>query len=266
MRKFTLMFIFILGSALAASAQMVVPQNQATSILIPAAGSVQGGNGTFFRSDVTVLNYRNSNQNVQFQWLPQGSSGSAVAPVVVTMSPQSGLNSEDFVATILHQTGLGAIVITGVTAQGATDPNAQLIATSRIWTPQPNATSGTNSQQFNGVPVSAINSTTLAVIGQRRDDRYRTNVGVVNLDTQTQIFRVDVQSSAGIESQMVTIPGRSLSQVSLPGASSTLPLQILVSCQSSLPTNAFLAYGSSVDNVTGDAWSSLGFNQPAPQP
>src|SRR5260221_4893881 len=266
MRKFTLMFLFILGGAFGASAQMVVPQSQASAILIPAAGSVQGANGTFFRSDLTVLNYRSSSQNVQFQWLPQGSSGTGVAPVIVTMTPQSGLNSEDFVASILHQTGLGAIVITGVTAQGAADPNAQLVATSRIWTPQPNATTGTNSQQFNGVPLSAINSGTLSMIGQRRDDRYRTNVGIANLDTQTQIFRVDVQSSAGIETQMVTIPARSLSQVGLTGASSTLPLQILVSSASSSPTTAFMAYGSSVDNVTGDAWSSLGFTQPASQP
>jgi hypothetical protein len=266
MQKFTLMMVLTVAGALAADAQLVVPQSQSASLLIPAAGSVAGANGTFFRSDLTILNYRSSSQNVQFQWLPQGSSGSTVAPVIMTMGPQSGINSEDFVATILHQTGLGAIVITGVTSAGAFDPSAQLVATSRIWTPQPNSTAGTNSQQFNGIPLSAINSGTLAIIGQRRDDRYRTNVGIVNLDTQTQIFRVDAQSSAGIDSQLVTIPARSLSQVSVTGSSSTLPLQILVSCQSSAPTNAFLAYGSSVDNVTGDAWSSLGFNQPVSQP
>jgi hypothetical protein len=91
-------------------------------------------------------------------------------------------------------------------------------------------------------------------------------VGIVNLDTQTQTFRVDVLSSAGTESQLVIIPAQSLAQVSLPGPSSTLPLQILVSSASSSPTTAFMAYGSSVDNVTGDAWSSLGFTQPVSQP
>ncbi len=265
MRKLSLTAILICA-ALAANAQLVVTRSSAPAILIPAAGSVPGANGTFFRSDLTVLNYRSSSQNVQFQWLPQGSSGSSVAPVVLAIAPLSGVNSEDFAATILHQTGLGAIVITGVTSTGVADPNAQLVATSRIWTPQPNATTGTNSQQFNGIPLAAINNGTLSLIGQRRDDRYRTNVGIVNLDTQTQTFRVDVLSSAGTESQLVIIPSQSLAQVSLPGPSSTLPLQILVSSASSSPTIAFMAYGSSVDNVTGDAWSSLGFTQPVSQP
>ena len=45
-------------------------------------------------------------------------------------------------------------------------------------TPQPNAASGTNSQQFNGIPYADINTTTpLVLVGHRRDDRYRTNVG-----------------------------------------------------------------------------------------
>src|ERR1700682_5070804 len=113
MRRF-LLFVFSLSAAVAVNAQLVVPQGSAPAILIPAAGSVQRGNGTFFHSDLTVLNYRSSTQNVQFLWLPQGSSGSGVAPVVVAMSPLSGLSSEDFVASILHQTGLGAILITGV--------------------------------------------------------------------------------------------------------------------------------------------------------
>src|SRR5258708_20340548 len=261
MRKLSLAAILIFAAA-AANAQLVVTRSSAPAILVPAAGSVQGANGTFFRSDLTVLNYRSSSQNVQFQWMPQGSSGSGVAPLVLAIAPLSGVNSEDFVATILHQTGLGAIVITGVTSTGAADPNAQLVATSRIWTPQPNATTGTNSQQFNGIPLSAINSGTLSLIGQRRDDPYRPNVGIVNPDTQTQTFRVDVLSSAGTESQLVIIPYQSLAQVSLPGPNSTLPLQILVSSASSSPTTAFMAYGSAVDNGTGDARSSLGFNPP----
>jgi hypothetical protein len=258
MRRLSL-FIVLVCITFAAEAQLVVPQGGAPTILIPAAGSVQGANGTFFRSDLTVLNYRNSTQNVQFQWMPQGSSGSTVAPITLQMGAMSGVTSEDFVASILHQTGLGAILITGVTSTGAADPNAHLMATSRIWTPQPNATTGTNSQQFNSIPLAAVGNGTLTIIGQRRDDRYRTNVGIVNLDSQPQTFRIDLQSSVGTESQMVDVPAMSLSQVSMLGPNSTLPLQILATSVSST-TARFMAYGSSVDNVTGDAWSSLGFN------
>jgi hypothetical protein len=249
------------------NAQMVAPRNSAVQILIPAAGSLQGANGTFFRSDLTLVNYRASQQRVQLQWMPQNTPGNTITPVILTLSPHSGINSEDFVASILHQSGIGAILITGVTDAGATDPGAQLIATSRIWTPQPNAATGTNSQQFNGISTADINSGTLSIIGQRRDSRYRTNVGVVNLSQTLQSFRIDAQTSSGIESQTIDVPALSFNQTSLAGADSTLPLQILVTnVTSGSPTNAFLAYGSSVDNVTGDAWSSLGFNPPASQP
>lgn len=266
MRRMAFITLFFLA-VLPLNAQMVVPRSSAFQILIPAAGSLQGANGTFFRSDLTLVNYRSSQQRVQLQWLPQNTPGNTVTPVILTLSPQSGVNSEDFVATILHQSGIGAILITGVTAAGATDVNAQLIVTSRIWTPQPNAATGTNSQQFNGIPTADINSGTLSIIGQRRDSRYRTNVGVVNLSQTLQSFRIDAQTSNGVETQTIDVPALSFNQASLPGADSTLPLQILVTCVTSgSPTNAFMAYGSSVDNVTGDAWSSLGFNPPASQP
>jgi hypothetical protein len=256
----------LITSALAANAQMVAPRSSAPSVLIAAAGSLPGANGTYFRSDATILNYRNSAQRVQLQWLPQG--GGTASPAVLTLNAHSGINSEDFVASVLHQSGLGAIVITGQMADGTFDPNAQLFATSRIWTPQPNATSGTNSQQFNGLPMSEVNSSTLSLVGHRREDRYRTNVGIVNLDTTVQTYRVDVLTSAGTETQLVIVAPQSLGQVTLFGASSVLPLQILVTnASSSTPRSTlWMAYGSSIDNVTGDAWSSLGFTQPVPAP
>jgi len=249
---------------------MVVPRNSAPIILIPAAGSVPGANGTFFRSDLTLLNYRSSAQRVQVQWLPQGVDGSTTPPVFITVNPLSGLNSEDFVASVLQQSGLGAILFTAVTATGASDPNAQLVATSRIWTPQPNAASGTNSQQFNGIAYSDVNSpASLVLIGHRRDARYRTNVGIVNMDREVQNFRIDVQGSADAGTQVffVDVAAQSLSQVGLLGANSTIPVQIIVTNVTAPPrTTHYFAYGSSVDNVTGDAWSSFAYAQPASQP
>ena len=260
------LLFFLIASTI--HAQVIFTRSSASSILIPAAGSLQGANGTFFHSDLTLLNYRASAQHVQLQWLPQNVPGASVAPLVITMPAQSGINSEDFVASILHQTGIGAILITGVMADGTTlDGNAQLVATSRIWTPQPNATSGTNSQQFNAIALTDINSSVLTMIGHRRDSRYRTNVGIVNLSSNPQTFRIDAQTSAGIESQTVDVPALSFNQVSLPGADSVVPLQILVTNVSAVQrTTGWIAYASSIDNVTGDAWSSLGFTPPASAP
>jgi len=108
-----LMLLFV---SAAAYAQLTAPAPQ---VLVPAAGAVGGLNGTFFRSDIAIFNFRNADQNVALRWLPQGQSGAATQRVVITIRALSGVISEDFVTDFLHQTGLGAILISAVNADGS---------------------------------------------------------------------------------------------------------------------------------------------------
>jgi hypothetical protein len=237
-----------------AFAQLRGPTNQ---ILIAAAGSVQGANGTFFRSDVTMTNYRDTDQVVSLQWLPQASNGTSVPARVITIAARTGIGSEDFVASVMQQSGLGAILVTALTSTGSIDPGGLLYATERIWSPQPDKPTGTVSQTFPVLPTGALNAAPQVIIlGQRIDSRYRTNVGVVNLDpTSERTFDI-LQSSSF--AQVVTVPPLSMQQVAL----SNLPtdnLQILVQPRAGINPRLWAAYGSSVDNVTGDSWSSLAF-------
>jgi len=237
-------------------------------LLIPAAGAVQGANGTFFRSDITLINYTTHNQRVLMRWLPNGVSGNSIAAREITINALTGLNSEDFVSTVLQQSGLGAILISGVTAEGVLDESARLFATSRIWSNQPGLSSGTVSQTFPALGTANINSSVRqSIAGLRRDERYRLNVGVVNLDsTNEQTFQV-VAGGTGqpLEVYLITVPPRSMVQASLPGG--LLPnLQVLVqNATTTNRTNTWVAYGSSVDNVTGDSWSEIGYTAPTDQ-
>jgi len=120
MKKLSLLLLFL---SVSAYAQLTAP---AAQIVIPAAGSVAGLNGTFFRSDIAVFNYRDVPQNVAVQWLPQGISGQSVQTRLITIAARSGIISEDFVANILQQTGLGAIVFTAVTSEAAPDANGDV--------------------------------------------------------------------------------------------------------------------------------------------
>src|SRR6187455_1606635 len=115
MKKLSLLLLFLSASAYA---QLTAP---AAQILVPAAGSVAGLNGTFFRSDIAVFNYRDVPQNVMLQWLPQGFSGASSR--LITINARSGVISDDFVTQVLQQTGLGSIVFTAVTSDLAPDPN-----------------------------------------------------------------------------------------------------------------------------------------------
>ena len=237
------------------NATMVAPASQ---LLFAGSGSVQGANGTFFHSDITVLNYRTVPQRVAFTWLPNGQT--AAAPMILTINASSGIISEDFVGTILQQSGLGALLITGVDSMGMLDFGAQLYATERVWTPQP-GTGGTTSQAFPAIATSDISLFRASILGQRIDSRYRTNVGIVNLDSIERSFDV-VQTTddpnAPSNTSIVTVPPMSMVQIPLANLTSSA-LQIAVQPRVAINSSLWMAYGSSVDNTTGDSWSSLGF-------
>jgi hypothetical protein len=256
MKKLPVLFLlFVCASAIAQPLT-----GPAAQILVPAAGNVAGLNGTFFRSDITILNYRDVNQNVLAQWLPQGQTGTAAQSQLLTINARSGILSEDFVNNVLHQSGLGAILLTAVTSEQAPDPNGALFVTSRIWSPQRDNPSGTVSQTLPAVNTARINSTDVAILGQRINDQYRTNVGIVNLSSATRVFEV-LQSSDDPTLvpllQTVAIPPRSMQQLALFNNRATA-LQVRVRAVSVMDPRLWIAYGSTVDNNTGDSWSSLG--------
>jgi hypothetical protein len=257
----TAIAIFIAAQA---SGQIVATRTSSPQFLIPAAGAQQGIGGTFFRSDVTILNYRAVDQRIRLQWLPQDATGVGVAAIETSIAASSGIASEDFVTNVMQKTGLGAILVTGIDANGAFDPAAQLVATSRIWTPEP-GTTGTTSQSLPAISTNDIASGNAAVLGARRDTRYRTNVGIVNISLSPQTYRVAVFGSFGTELRQIDVPAFSMVLFGVTGASSTTPLQIQVQ-NISTGSTAFVAYASSIDNITGDAWTTLGSNVPVPTP
>jgi hypothetical protein len=255
MKRLTLILL-LLAASTAVHAQLMAPAPQ---LLVPAAGSVQGSNGTFFHSDIAVYNYRDQNQLVAFRWIPRGVDGTSIAPKIMTINALSGIISEDFVASRLDQIGLGAILITALKQDSTPDPDARLVVTSRIWTPQPGS-NGTTSQTFPTIATANINSSRVAILGQRISDQYRANVGIVNLTASPQTFDIlqnsDDPTFAPVV-QTVTLRPLSMDQISLLNTRATA-LQVRVIEKTPIDPRAWVTYGSSVDNVTGDSWSSLG--------
>lgn len=258
----------LLASTLTAQVRptLIEPVRSEGAILIPAAGSIRGASGTFFRSDIQITNLRtDSPQKVQLHWLP--GNGSTEAPMrMIEMAPASAIASEDFVTAVMGASGLGSIIVIGVDDQGRPDPLAELHAFARIWTPQPE-TAGTTSQTFPPVSLRATDEQRLTVLGMRIDERYRANVGIVNADPGTSgsfdifITGIRLDGTPYSASKTVSLAPFSMVQVSLADVPPLRALQIDAAPQ--LTTNdpplLWLMYGSSVDNITGDAWSSIGF-------
>src|SRR5437762_11866073 len=124
-----------------------------SAFLIPAAGSVQGSNGTFFKSDLTLGNFNNTTQNIGVGWLVAGKDNTTAPLTYFTIPANSIVTINDFVATTLKTSGLGALLIVAFDASGQNqDDQAFIDGFSRIWTPQPGS-AGTVSQSFPSVSL-----------------------------------------------------------------------------------------------------------------
>lgn len=242
---------------------VVLPLEYNYQLLIPVAGNTPGAGGTFFKSDINIINFRNAEQRIRLRWLPQGRSGLDIAPREMTIAAASGFFAEDFVNTVMEQTGLGAIQIVGIRPDGQPDVDARLYATSRIWTPHP-AVGGTMSQSFPTITmVTRSDAPPKWIFGVRRDDRYRLNVGIVNYSGVKQGFTVQTGAGGpvpGGEQLALEVEAFSIAQFNITGnAQGTFQIVIRNNASSIL----WDAWASSIDNVTGDAWSMIAHNIPA---
>jgi hypothetical protein len=267
MRAFIAFAVLLAATSL--SAAVVQPLGATFQLLVPAAGSTPGVNGTFFRSDISILNLAAHDQTVLLQWLPEPGVARP-NPVILTLKSATGIRSADFVHDYLNQTGLGAILITAAVNPDGTgiDQTGRLFVSSRIWTPQP-GTSGTTSQDLPAIPPALINASSVAAIfsmgGADDPPSYRTNVGIVNLDpNNTQTFTVIhfIHDPPGFVT--VTLPPFTMQQISLGTIVPGEQIQIQNVTPAATRTNVWTAYGSTINNVTGDAWDELAVMGTAP--
>ncbi len=266
MRKplFLLFVLLLAGSAFAQRTnELIVPRSAAAQVVIPVTGNAAGANGTYFRTDISVINLRNATQRVALYWLPQGVAGSTLPDRFIDLPALSGISSEDFVGEILGRTGLGALMFVAVNTDGSPDLDGLLHVTTRIWTPRPDGAAGTMSQTF---PVivrgEAAPSNLKVVFGQRRTSQYRLNAGVMNPASTTQRFRITahITGAGGTDTQVteIDVPARAINQVTVGGTSSG-NVQVLIENVTGTAGD-WHGWASSVDNSSGDAWSQLAFS------
>ncbi len=223
------------------------------SFIIPVVGNLQGSNGTFFKSDVTIANRRSVAQIVSVGFLQRGVNNGSSQVLNFSIGANTTDFETDFVGRILGKSGvLGTLLVVARTADGAIDTAGQIDGFSRIWTPQPGS-SGTVSQAFESIDIQD-NLTTSYGYGLRQDESFRTNVGLVNLYDTANTFTVAVVGFRGSNSFNQTVQPYSMEQPSLPpGIYGDCYVRIT---SGSSNFNWWSAYGTSVDNVTGDGWVS----------
>ena len=224
-----------------------------SAFLFQGAGSLAGQNGTFFHSDAMVANYRNASQTVAVGFLRQGLDNSNEPLQYFTIGANQVVALDDFVAATLHTSGFGAVVVIGVDANHDTDLQASLDGQSRIWTFQPGA-SGKVSLGLPGIDlVDAVGPNAAYALALRQDASARTNVGIVNLDSESRTFSVTAFGLTNTATFPVTVPPYSVLQVALPAGSYG---DLFLAITPPASAQFWSAYGVSVDNTTGDSWES----------
>lgn len=241
-------------------ASAIITNRSARQLVIPSAGSVRGANDTFYRSDITFVNYSDSDQDVATIWFPNGGDGAFELAVVTIPGDAPPSTIEDFVGEALGLSGLGSLVFLPV-IDDELDEDAAIDIYSRIWSPQPNA-SGIVSFPFPAVDLNHLQGEYEAIIlGLRQDAAHRTNYGIVNMSEDDDVrFRVWVYTEDGLvaDVDVVDLPAGSMIQRSLP-AGDYGNFSLLISVEEEVPgdTHIWTAYASSNNNISNDGWVSI---------
>lgn len=238
-------------------ATAVTDARSARIALFPAAGSVRGANGEFFRSDVTLANFNPTTaQKVIAFWL-QNNVNTDDPPAAELTLDRRYQTYLDFVGTVLQRTNeLGSILVVPINETGEIDyAGASLDGFSRIWTNQPGA-QGTVAQPFEAVdPQSWYVFETASVMGLRHDAGFRTNYGLVNIDDHPLNFTVRFIGETVTEERTITIPPLGMVHQGIPAGNYG---HLVIEASVDDPEALWVVYGTSNDNITGDGWVSIG--------
>jgi hypothetical protein len=223
-------------------------------LVIPIAGSVAGELGTYWRTDLNLINHRNTPQRLTIafndaDWFTYGPDTS----LEVVVPPLSTTTYVDVVESLLRVRGMGVIYINTGFDGSPVDANADIDATYRIWTKQPGGM-GTSSQSSVALDLSALTASHEArtIIGLRQDADFRCSVGVVNIGYYGRAFRVTATSPSGSVTTTFTVPGYSVTQMPLPYAN--LGYMTIVVEPLDGVNVTWATFASSVDNYSGDSW------------
>lgn len=221
-----------------------IAQPGTSRVVIPAVGRAPGIGGTYWRSDVTVVNVNGSATTVKWRYLPAGGNNAATAWSTLSLAAGETRVLRDVAAMFGVTSGQGALEFS---VDGAGAP----VVTSRTYTSTVDG--GTYGQSID--PVTAYRSDAY-VPGLRNDAGYRSNVGFFNnSDGQNGATVRLLANGQQIATAFVTIPAHAPVQSSLAALFPNVNLALYSNLTLHAHTDGgaiLFAYGSVVDNASGD--------------
>ncbi len=233
-------------------AMVLVPEAPAQVIgpggWIPVVANNVGLAGTFWRSDVSITNFGETDTQVVLRLFPEIVGGTAAFELVQT-DPIDLDAGEQLTLSNVVQTQFGMVNAKGALHVYSTD-GTPLVLASRTYTSDPDD-GGTYGQNVNGVMV--IGRAWAA--GLRNDGLFRTNIGIFWPGFGSAQFTITVYDSSGQEmaSDTVSFNEFGLQQRTFDSLGVALLVDGYVEVTCSDSFSGWYAYASRVDQISGDA-------------
>jgi len=230
-------------------------------ITIPVAGHAEG-HGITYRTELTITNHRNVLQYVQLSFIQDGYDSRfytfPLQPRQTHFLPTGGFaTGGGFIPRI------GAVRIRALTAtEGGVDSGAKIEANAFIVADRGRyGKDGSSRQEVAAISSDEYNAEEAVFLGVRHSigTGAYTNVGVTNMSAETVTFYVRFQYSDPVA---LEVPPFSLRQIRIPGEGAGgryVHVYPEWSIGDGTPTNTtpWVAYASTVDMQTGDAYSGM---------
>ncbi len=241
----------------------------AADVTVPIVGFAQGANEVSYRTELTITNYRDVPQYVELALVKDGHvSPMAIfqlQPYETEFLPTAGFGT----SPSSPHTVVGALRIRALDTfrsgdvEQATDPNGRIEANAFVVADRGRfAKNGSSRQEVAGIPSSDYTAEEAVFLGVRHsiNTGVYTNVGIVNMHpTETATFYVQFQYADPVA---VVVPPNTLRQIRLPGEGNggryvRVYPEWSIGDGPPARTMPWVAYTSSVDMLTGDAFSGL---------
>ena len=217
-----------------------------SELLFPVLGKIPG-----WQSDLMLINHKSAPQDLFLVFLEQGKDNTEARTFSYTLPGGTFDSWTDFLASGLNLEGIGAILIFATDDLGDYDETARIDGSARLY--QTDSVGGTLSQMFPALPIAdAPAGMKTTALGLRSNERFRTNAGVVNMDGASHTFHVEI---VGHDAFDITVLPYSMMQVRLPGDGTYGDVALQFTTDSD---TWWSSWGASVDNISGDSWSSHG--------
>lgn len=240
--------IFVPGS-ISSGSQVTPPPNP---FVIPAVIRAPGANGTYWRSDVRVLNRSSSlAQHVAFTFAPADGGERLTTSIEI---PANGIAVIDDALHMLfsEENGRGSLAITSL---DFSDTRASLVVTSRTWTTGPSGTFGqfipASSPAFDAIERGGV---TASLIHVDSNSAFRCNVGLTEVEGFGVVVRTRLLDASGVErfSTQASVPAHGNVQFNLAAVGAPAISNGRLTFEVTEGEGRVLPYASVVDNATGD--------------